>query len=149
MGPDGEFGALLPLTVPGVGFRIMLRSETDTAADRLCAWPRRPLGGPNAVCGNGNALSLFVGLVDIISPLPVLPSPPMNSDTFLWCIEAGLVGIVLGDVDDELEEPKLKSGRVSFSDRPTSTADTGLLRPLALEYDEGADEDNGGFLAGN
>lgn len=80
---EGEFGALLPLTAPGFGFKIMLRSETDMAADRLCACPRRPFGGPKAAWGNGNALSLFVGLVDKISPLPVLPSPPMNSDTFL------------------------------------------------------------------
>jgi hypothetical protein len=80
---EGEFGALLPLTVPGFGFKIMLRSETDMAADRLCACPRRPFGGPRAACGNGNALSLFVGLVDNNSPLPVWPSPPANSDTFL------------------------------------------------------------------
>lgn len=80
---DGEFGALLPRTVPGLGFKIMLRSETDMAAERRWACPLRPAGGPKAACGSGNALSLLVGLVDKISPLPVFPSPPINSETFL------------------------------------------------------------------
>lgn len=57
----------------------------------------------------------------------------MNSETFLWCMEAGLEGIVLGE-DAVEEEPKLKAGRASFSaDWATSTAETGLLRPVARE----------------
>lgn len=139
-------GALLPLVTPGAGFKIMLKSDTEMAADRLCACPRRPAGGPRAACGSGNALSLFVGLVDKISPFPVLPSPPMNSETFRWCIELGLGGIVRGE--DGPWEPKLKAGKASHSFcRPISTAETGL-RPVALENDEGAEEDMG-FLAGN
>lgn len=125
----------------------MLKSDTDMAADRLCACPRRPAGGPRAACGNGNALSLFVGLVDKISPFPVLPSPPMNSDTFRWCIELGLGGMVRGE--DGPWEPNLNAGKASTSvDRPISTAETGLPRLVAREKDDGAEEDMG-LLAGN
>lgn len=56
--------------------------------------------------------------------------------------------MVRGEVD--AEEPKLNCGRVSHSTGlPSSTADTGRFRPVALEKDEGAEEDIVGPLAGN
>lgn len=56
------------------------RSWCDIAAERRCAWPRLPPGGPLPETGGvGSVPSAFVGLV-LIKPGPLgFPLPPMNS----------------------------------------------------------------------
>lgn len=159
---EGDVGALPPRLIFALGFSINVKSLTLIAADRLCACPRRPPGGPMVEGGGGRAPSALVGLVDINpAPAPVLPSPPMNSETFLWCMLLGLGGIVLGDTSDgdaDVEdEPKENSGSLSpspvrsFEWLRISIALRGR-RPDAREKEVGADrmevEVGDGALAG-
>jgi len=101
------------------------------------------------VGGVGRASSDLEGLVDNNpAPFPVLPSPPMNSDTFLWCMLLGRAGIVLGDARAE-DPPNEKAG--SCSPSPAACSLKPSLEPLLisialegrrpedLEYDAGAD----------
>ena len=80
--PDGEHGAELPRgALFGLvgGLMIIERSCCEIAADRTCLCPRRPPGGAKPV-GGGSTPSPLVGEVDIRPiPLPVAPSPPINS----------------------------------------------------------------------
>lgn len=57
---------------------MLVASWFDMAADRRCAWPRRPFGGPVAGIGRGKAL-LLVGLELMAPPTPKRESPPTNS----------------------------------------------------------------------
>ena len=78
----GVAGALPPrlLLTKSFGCIIACRSWQEMAPDLLCLCPRAPGGGPNRLGAEGaeRTPSLFVGLV-LISPVPPLPSPPMNS----------------------------------------------------------------------
>lgn len=85
---DGEHGAELPRgALFGLvgGLIIIERSCCEMAADRTCLCPRLPLGGAKPV-GGGSTPSPLVGEVDIKPiPLPVEPSPPINSLVPLLC----------------------------------------------------------------
>lgn len=76
--PDGLVGAEPPICALCVGFKIMLKSCEDKACDLLWAWPRRPGGG-------GRCPWDFVGEAESNCPVPVSPSPPMNSLVPLLC----------------------------------------------------------------
>jgi hypothetical protein len=76
--PDGLVGAEPPICTLCVGFKIMLKSCEDKACDLLWAWPRRPGGG-------GRCPWDFVGEAESNCPVPVSPSPPMNSLVPLLC----------------------------------------------------------------
>lgn len=83
-GSDGVVGALLPRGSLE-GFSMNDRSWLEMASERRCAWPRRLVRGAVIEAEGGGSVSPpFVGL-ELMNPIPDLPSPPMNSLPFLRC----------------------------------------------------------------
>lgn len=141
-----------------VAFMIDERSWLESAAERRCAWPRRPAGLGGGMVGDARPLSVFVGLVlmtAMASPPLILP-PTYSLPPRLWPWPFGLAGIDCGESGGlSIDESGLKTapglnenaGKVGDKDveaasssssenpncrSPDSMADRGR-RPEALE----------------